>query len=294
MSIRCASPEDAAAIVALTAPLSRTAIATPASFRALLEQPAPETTERLVAEREGRLVAWAPSGIHGDGSGWFWIGVEPSVRRRGVGAALYARIEQRLRGLGAPLLRTEIDDEDGRRFLVRRGFARSNVRRLQALDLRAAALPDPPESVPFGAVEPWSLFELYRDAYGDIPSHTPRRPVNAEDYRRDVVESTTLDADVSCVIVEDDAPVAFTLVSSNREAARAATELTAVRADRRGRGLAFAVKVASLDRARAAGLRTILASNDLENAPMLAVNRKLGFEPSILIEEFEKRLDAPA
>jgi L-amino acid N-acyltransferase YncA len=66
--------------------------------------------------------------------------------------------------------------------------------------------------------------------------------------------------------------------------------MTGVRRDRRGRGLAHAVKVAALRRARAAGLRTMLTSNDLENEPMLAVNRKLGFEPSVLIENYEKAL----
>ncbi|MGZ4335323.1 MAG: N-acetyltransferase family protein, partial [Gaiellaceae bacterium] len=58
--------------------------------------------------------------------------------------------------------------------------------------------------------------------------------------------------------------------------------------DRRGRGLAYAVKLATLRRARDAGLRTMLASNDLENEPMLAVNRKLGFKPSGLCEQYER------
>lgn len=64
--------------------------------------------------------------------------------------------------------------------------------------------------------------------------------------------------------------------------------MTGVRRDRRGRGLAYAVKLDSLRQARELGLDTMLTANDLENAPMLAVNRKLGFEPSVLIESYEK------
>jgi L-amino acid N-acyltransferase YncA len=66
--------------------------------------------------------------------------------------------------------------------------------------------------------------------------------------------------------------------------------MTAVGRDRHGSGLAYAVKVASLRRARDAGLRTMLTANDLGNAPMLAVNRKLGFETSVVVEDYEKPL----
>jgi GNAT superfamily N-acetyltransferase len=293
MTIRRASLEDAPEIVSLTSPISLATVATAASFRRLLERPAPGTTERLVAVEDGAIVAWAPSGLHGDGSGWFWIGVDRGRRRRGTGSALYDRVEDRLRRLDAGLLRTVVDDEDGRRFVERRGFERSNVQRLQALNLPSARLPRPPDALPLGALEPWSLFDLYRQAYDDIPARGPRRTITEEDYRREVVESTTLDAELSTVILEAGEPVAFTLVSANREAGRGSTEMTAVRADRRGRGLGLAVKAASLHRARAAGLRTMLTSNDLENAPMLAVNRRLGFQPSVLIEHFAKGLGAP-
>ena len=98
-----------------------------------------------------------------------------------------------------------------------------------------------------------------------------------------------LDRDVSSVVVEGGEPVAFTLVLANHEDGRAETQMTTVRRDRRGRGLAFAVKVGSLRRARAAGLRTMLTANDLGNAPMLAVNHKLGFEASIVAEDYERR-----
>jgi hypothetical protein len=36
----------------------------------------------------------------------------------------------------------------------------------------------------------------------------------------------------------------------------------------------------------------MLTSNDLENEPMLAVNRKLGFEPTVFVESYEKELRA--
>ena len=57
-------------------------------------------------------------------------------------------------------------------------------------------------------------------------------------------------------------------------------ELTAVRRDRRGNGVATALKRAQIGWACAAGLSTLHASNDEENAPMRSINRLLGYEPA--------------
>jgi GNAT superfamily N-acetyltransferase len=291
MTIRLAVPDDAAAIVAVSSPIDQTSFATPTTFRALLDRGSPPGTERLAAEVDGAIVAWAPSGMHADRGGWFWVGVNERFRDRGIGAGLYDRIEARLRALGATRLSTSSNDEDGRRFLESREFARGNVMRLSTLDLRTADLPDPPPAaVPLTEVDLDALCNLYIAAHGDIPSRSPRSPVTPEAFRRDVVENDQVDLEASAAILEDGVPVAFTLVVANREARRAGTQLTGVHRDRRGHGLAFAVKVASLHRSRAAGLDTMLVSNDLENEPMLAVNRKLGFQPTVLVEHYDKAL----
>jgi GNAT superfamily N-acetyltransferase len=289
LTIRTVRLEDAAPVVAFTGVIDTTSFATAASFRALLERGAPEGTERLVAEVDGVVVAWAPSGMHADGSGWLWIGVDAAYRRRGIGAALYERIEARLAALGATPLRTQINDDAGRAFVERRGFARTNVLRMQALDLRSADLPEPTvETLPLRSIEIDSLFPLYASTHADIPSRSPRPPVAEGDFRREVSESQLIDLDASRLVLEDGEPVAFTLVLVNREQRRAGAQMTGVRRDRRGRGLAYAVKLASLRKVREAGFETMLTANDLENAPMLAVNRRLGFEASVLIEDYEK------
>ena len=47
----------------------------------------------------------------------------------------------------------------------------------------------------------------------------------------------------------------------------------------RGRGIAFALKREQARRAHAAGFERITTYNDEVNAPMRAVNTRLGFEP---------------
>ena len=290
MEIRIVKPEDAGAVVRMANRIDTTSLQTAQTFRALLERGAPEGTERLVAEVDGAIVAWAPSGVHADGSGWLWIGVDTAHRQQGIGTALYDRIEARL---GARLLRTSANDADGRGFLERRGFVRANVLSLLALNLEHTELPEPTaETLPLRAVEIGSIRTLYSEGHDDVASASPRAPFTDESFQREVVDAELVDRDVSSIVVEHGAPVAFTLVLANHEDGRAETQMTTVRRDRRGRGLAFAVKVGSLHRARAAGLRTMLTANDLGNAPMLAVNRKLGFEASVVVEDYEKELRA--
>ena len=48
----------------------------------------------------------------------------------------------------------------------------------------------------------------------------------------------------------------------------------------RGRGIALALKLLAIRAARRYGARYLRTNNDSENAPMLAVNRKLGYQPA--------------
>src|SRR4029077_7608252 len=56
------------------------------------------------------------------------------------------------------------------------------------------------------------------------------------------------------------------------------------------RGLATLAKAESSYRAARLGITRIVTSNDLDNAPMLAINRKLGFAETAVIESYAKRL----
>jgi len=55
---------------------------------------------------------------------------------------------------------------------------------------------------------------------------------------------------------------------------------TATGREYRGRGLALAVKLASTRWAAEHGITQLVTTNDETNASMLAVNRRLGYEPA--------------
>jgi GNAT superfamily N-acetyltransferase len=296
-TVRTAVVSDAPAIVALGREIDRDQLATDESFRALLERPADQTTERLVAELDGRIVAWAPSGGYESGDGWLWIGVDRSARRRGIGSELYERIEARLRGVGVGRVEAVPNDEDGRSFLLARGFEVDQVIRNLELDPRTVTPLSPPDGVrvvPLAQAldEPETLFRLYSEARADVPTATatPRPAWTFEEWKAETIESPLIELDASVVVFEEDEPVALAWLYSDREGGRAEAVMAGTRRDRRGRGLATLAKVESSRRAAALGITRILTSNNRENAPMLAVNHKLGFTETAVVESYAKQM----
>jgi predicted GNAT superfamily acetyltransferase len=85
--------------------------------------------------------------------------------------------------------------------------------------------------------------------------------------------------DLSLVALDGGEAVGWSGLASTGEDGIAENQLTGVRPAWRGRGIATALKREQAWRARQAGLRWIETTNDEGNAPMRAVNARLGLEP---------------
>jgi RimJ/RimL family protein N-acetyltransferase len=187
-------------------------------------------------------------------------------------------------------------DQDGRRFLLARGFEIAAVVRNSELDPRTVAPPAEPSPglrvAPLAEVlgQAPALYRLYAEGRADVPSATPRPPWTFEEWRAETIDAPLIDLDASVVVFEDEEPVALAWLCSDRAGRRAEALMAATRRDRRGRGLATFAKIESARRASALGITRILTSNDLANAPMLAVNRRLGFAESAVAESFVKHI----
>jgi RimJ/RimL family protein N-acetyltransferase len=69
------------------------------------------------------------------------------------------------------------------------------------------------------------------------------------------------------------------LLAAEFESGRGVNMFTGTLREYRGRGLALAVKLATTHWAAGHGITQISTDNDERNAPMLAINRRLGYEP---------------
>lgn len=215
--------------------------------------------------------------------------VPPAYRRAGVGAALLAALSDRARraGRGSLIGRLREDDDEARRFVERRGF--SVLSRECPVFLDLSRFQEPARELPAG-VEIVSLAErpdLVEAAYAvhaialrDVPvgSEAP----TAHPFREWLAE--TVDApgslpDLSLVAILDGEVVGWAglaALSGGEETAE--NLLTGVLREARGRGIATALKVEQARRARLAGFLRIETVNDEGNAPMRAVNARLGYE----------------
>ena len=111
ITIRSASPDDAQALLAIYAPyVEQTAISfeydvpTLAEFRGRIERTL-QSYPYLVAERDGRIVGYAYAHIFHGREAYRWsvelaVYVDRAWHRSGVGKALYAALEARLREMG--------------------------------------------------------------------------------------------------------------------------------------------------------------------------------------------------
>jgi RimJ/RimL family protein N-acetyltransferase len=108
---------------------------------------------------------------------------------------------------------------------------------------------------------------------------TPSVFAEFDEWLRTEWEHPDLAFDGSSIALHDETPVALGLLHVDREHGTADNGFTATAREFRGRGLATIVKLRSLRWAAENGIERVTTSNDETNAPMLAVNRRLGYQP---------------
>ena len=97
-----------------------------------------------------------------------------------------------------------------------------------------------------------------------------------------------IDRDASVVALVDGALASMTMIRVDRPSGRAQNNLAGTRRPYRKRGLATLVKSHSLVRSAALGATIAVTSNEERNAPMLAVNTRLGYRPFTRRLEWER------
>ena len=272
----------------------------------------PDSLEHLAWEDETypgaatRLLAEAPTGsaigaastgrvyIYPEAYERAWIGVwvVPEWRRRGVGTALLRAAGDAERGAGKTGFELELSEAHaaGHAFLAAHGFV--EVDRSMAVALELAGLEPPAVDPPPGirlvtlAERPDLLAGVHRvavEAFPDIPSaDEPLYAGTLEEYIARDVDRPGIRRDAFQVAIDgsDGEAVGFaSLMFAPGSSLIAWHDMTAVRPAWRGRGIASALKRATIAWALANGVETLETGNDESNAPMRAVNAALGYRP---------------
>ncbi len=265
------------------------------------------TRERVtVVDRAAAVVATAVLQAgplpRADGSQTLGVSVHGSHRGKGIGGVLLDALEAEARRRGVPrlLAGTSAARPDALAWAHAHGYAEigrriMSYRELDSFDpaaWRAAmdrvarhgirvrtfteVLGERDEA---GRDHFWyELWQAEGPMWEDIPFSTPMPHWPYERFLEMNVKSGQLLQDVSLVAYEGDAIVGLT-TTGDRQHRDGWTWLTGVARDHRGKGLATALKVDALTRAKAKGLRAMCTVNDEPNRAMRGVNISLGYRP---------------
>ncbi|MEU3712229.1 GNAT family N-acetyltransferase [Streptomyces catenulae] len=290
-TVRDFRPSDALAVAVLRRAALPAVLATPRGLVRQLADAAPEQRMRcLVAEREGRVIGAVTAHLVHDssvpGTGSATPHVHPDHRWYGAGGALLTAAEEHLAAVGAERIFAWVDDAPGPlAFAERRGYRPTRPAHFLRLDLADAA--PPPGPLPPGvalhtgadlAGDPAGVFAADAETAADEPGDVPCDAMTYPDWLRQIWGHPDHDPRLTTVVTVGGEVAAFTLAATDG-LGRYSSAMTGTRRAHRGRGLARLAKAASLQRAREAGCTEAFTGNDAANAPMLAVNRALGYRP---------------
>ena len=223
--------------------------------------------------------------------------VRPVARRRGLGTRLYADAEQILKGRRAHWARNAVKESlaEGIGFARAIGaielkrdwesrldvaafdptpFAKASER-AAAAGIRISTLADEMTADP-SAVR--KAYDLHAVARLDVPGLDPATPSPFERFQQEVLHAPWSLPEAYFIAVRDGRYVGeSSLAREGTDPTTIHQALTGVLRNERGQGIAMALKLKTLEPARAHGLKQIRTWNDSLNEPMLAINEVLGF-----------------
>ena len=282
--IREAVPADYPAAFRVVSEVIPEFVQTEAGFRHRQEVLPPEARRRAwVAEEDGEIVGWGRAFVRYEesgGSGQVGISVLPTRRGHGIGSGLLDRALEHL--ADAPRVFT-VARADGRSFAEHQGFRLTHTGRISAVDPRTVDATElaraTAELRTLAEIGPEQAFAVESVAAQDVPADEPPDRMEFEGWRQATWESPDFDLTASYAACVDGRPVAISYTAVDLPRARAANAFTGVLPELRGRGLARLVKLAVIRHLALAGVSFLVTENDETNAPMLAVNARLGFRP---------------
>lgn len=271
------------------------------------ERMAPDDTQiRIVIDGPNGIAGTGHIGAgammrHADGAQNGGVSVFRADQGKGIGSALLAEIEEEAARRGAPRLLggASASHPLALAWAHKRGY-REIGRRIESY-VELASFDPAPFAAVIAAVKAagiklrtfadvlegrnederasfyGAVYEAETPIWEDVPWATRPEHWTYEQFRRMSFDSGQMIADASIIAYDGDRIAGFT-TSGKRQSRDGYTWITGTAREYRGRGLATAMKVDSLSRAKAKGLRAMLTTNDEPNKTMRGINAKLGYQ----------------
>ena len=261
--------------------------------------PPSQIQERWVADVDG-----AVAGLYALGESMFVarehtfgasIGVAEANRNQGIGDQLYHHLMDRAVMHGATRIYAQVseDNEIGAAFAEKRGFIKNGrAMRLSRLIIEEANLDGydglverlESEGITFKTMDDIGLddepalrkiHEMSFASAHDVPSSEEFSEIPYEVWLK-WISAPTSAQEQSWVAYDGDRPVGVASISRRGEAS-SFNDYTGMDRAYRGRGIARALKLKTIESLREAGVVSIFTGNDFENKPMLSINIPLGY-----------------
>lgn len=255
----------------------------------------PRQGGRLIGYAHAVREEWQDPGVY-----WIHVVVARDARRQGHGQTLYAAIEEWAKAQGATAIKSAAYESvaAGLPFARRCGFAVD--RRIFESTLDVTTFDEQPSLAALHAAQDAGLtfhsladlgdteearhrlWQVECETARDIPgaSEAANRPFDA--FVQQVCGASGYLPDCQIVAVDpahSDLFVGFAEIEATERPTEMYNSVTGVLPAYRSRGLARVIKLLAIRAARERGVTTLRTNNDSENAPMLAVNRALGYQP---------------
>jgi GNAT superfamily N-acetyltransferase len=285
MTIRDLEPEqDAAALTALAREVDPTSVLNEASWLHRARTLPPRARARSwVVDLDGVAVARVVTMLHifGGTTAHILLAVREDVRRQGIGSALYDLGLEYARSLAPSGLATDFfESPAGVAFARAHGFREARAEQISVVDPRAVSEAPRAEVRSLVHADLRDAHRIDEAATRDMPALEPVESIPYDEWEQHVLEHPLFTREGSFVAYADGEAAAVSLLIADPESGRAAHMFTGTLPGWRGRGLGTSVKLASIHWAAANGITQIATSNDETNAPMLAINRRLGYRPA--------------
>lgn len=227
---------------------------------------------------------------------YLWVVVDPACRNRGFGARLYDDALDFALSQGATLLDSDVREghPESLRFAKKRGFTIDRHMFESVIDLKTfdeSRFDELNESIASSGIRFFSLadvgntleaqrklYEVNRATSLDDPASHGTFP-DFDEFSLNVFQASWFRPEGQILAADGDRYVGLAAVGYVEEDNSMYNMMTGVIEPYRGRRIAQALKVLAIRFAKSYGAESIRTHNDSQNAPMLAINRKLGYQP---------------